>query len=48
MYATYNLQNAAHNYCKSDEIFLILDGDDELAFPSVFRLISSRYQLADK
>lgn len=28
MYATYNLQNAAHNYCHPKDIFLILDGDD--------------------
>ena len=28
MFATYNIQNAVHNYCKSREIVVLLDGDD--------------------
>ena len=44
MFATYNIQNAAHNYCDSGEILLFLDGDDELIGPSTFKLINSMYQ----
>ena len=47
MYATYNLQNAAHNYCHPKDIFLILDGDDELVGSQVFKLFNSRYQIKD-
>ena len=27
-FATFNLRNAAHNYCKPKEVFVIVDGDD--------------------
>ena len=47
MYATYNLQNSAHHYCKSGEIFLIADGDDELVTTKAFKLVSSFYQRSE-
>ena len=28
MYATANIKNAAQNYCKREQIFVLLDGDD--------------------
>lgn len=47
MYATYNLQNAAHNYCHEQDIYLILDGDDELVGHQVFKLLNAKYQEKD-
>lgn len=46
-YATYNLQNAAHNYCLAEDIFMIVDGDDELVGTQVFKLINIKYQQKD-
>ena len=43
-YATYNLQNAAHHHCQAEDIFLIVDGDDELVGTQVFKLINTKYQ----
>ncbi len=28
MFATYNIKNAAFNYCKPEEIYILIDGDD--------------------
>ena len=43
LYATYNIYNAANNYCKKEEIFVLLDGDDEIVGRHAFRLINSFY-----
>lgn len=43
-YATYNILNAAFNYCKKDSIFVIVDGDDQLIGKQVFKFINAIYQ----
>ena len=43
-FATYNLRYAAFDFCKPEEVFVIVDGDDELIGRYVFKLISSFYQ----
>jgi hypothetical protein len=39
-----NIYNAAKSYCKPYEIFIILDGDDELLGRQVFKLFNSQFQ----
>ena len=39
-----NLRMAAKQYCKPEEIFLIVDGDDELLGRQVFKLFNSVFQ----
>ena len=39
-----NLRIAAKQYCKPEEIFLIVDGDDELLGRQVFKLFNSVFQ----
>lgn len=39
-----NLRNAAKNYCKPEEIFLIVDGDDELLGKHVLKLFNAVFQ----
>lgn len=39
-----NLRYAALNFCKSYEIFLIIDGDDELISKNVLKLFSAIFQ----
>lgn len=42
--AMFNLRMAAKQYCKPEEIFLIVDGDDELIGRQVFKLLNSVFQ----
>ena len=39
-----NLRIAAKQYCKPEDIFLIVDGDDELLGRQVFKLFNSVFQ----
>ena len=43
-FATYNIRLAAHEFCQPDEIFVLVDGDDELVGRNVFRLLNSAYK----
>lgn len=43
-FATYNIINAAFNYCKQDDIQMLLDGDDELIGKYAFQVMNSIYQ----
>ena len=47
LYAMANLRDAAMNYCKEEEIFFVVDGDDELIGRQVFKLFNSIYQKYD-
>lgn len=44
MFATYNILNAAFNYCHEDDIQMLIDGDDELIGREVFSLFNALYQ----
>lgn len=44
MRAMSNLRSAARNHCKPEEIFLIVDGDDELLGKQVLKLFNSVFQ----
>lgn len=46
-YATYNILNAAFNYCKKDSILVLVDGDDQLIGKQVFKFINAIYQAED-
>lgn len=41
--ASYSFYNAAHNYCKDDEVMVMLDGDDMLASPKVLQRLADVY-----
>ena len=43
-FATYNLRMAAYDYCHSKEVFVIVDGDDELVGRYAFALLNMKYQ----
>lgn len=40
----HNLRFAAQNYCKPEDIFMIVDGDDELLGRQVFKLFNAKFQ----
>lgn len=40
----YNLRTAAMEHCQSDEIFLVVDGDDELLGTQVFKVFNAVFQ----
>ena len=44
MRAMYNLRRAALEFCKPEEVFLIVDGDDELLGRQVLKLFSAFFQ----
>ena len=44
MMAMPNILWAAQNFCKPFEIFIIVDGDDELVGKQVFKLFNAKYQ----
>jgi glycosyltransferase involved in cell wall biosynthesis len=44
MRAMHNLLFAAKNYCKPNDIFLIVDGDDELLGRQVLKLFNAKFQ----
>ena len=46
-YATYNLKHASEE-CKTGEIMVIVDGDDELVGKQVFKLINHFYTIENK
>ena len=46
-FATYNLRLAAYDYCHSQEVFVIVDGDDELTGKYVLSLLNMKYQSRD-
>lgn len=43
-FATYNIINAAFNYCGADDVQMLLDGDDEFIGRYAFQVINSQYQ----
>jgi hypothetical protein len=43
-YAMYNLRKSALEACKPEEIFIIVDGDDELIGRQVFKLYNAFFQ----
>ena len=47
MRAMPNIRFAAKTYCKPNEIFMIVDGDDELIGRQVFKLYSAKFQADD-
>lgn len=47
MLAMYNLRFAAKNYCKPSDIFIIVDGDDELVGRQVFKFYNAKFQQDD-
>ncbi len=44
MFATYNIINAAFNFCKDEDVQMLVDGDDELIGRFAFQVINSKYQ----
>lgn len=40
----FNLRFAAKNYCKPNDIFIIVDGDDYLVGRQVFKLYNAKFQ----
>lgn len=43
-YATFNIFTAVSNYCKDNDIVVLVDGDDELIGRYVFKLLNAVYQ----
>lgn len=43
-FATFNILNAAFNYCNTDDIQILVDGDDEIIGRHVFSLLNGIYQ----
>lgn len=39
-----NIYKVAHEFCKPHEIFMIVDGDDELVGKQVFKFFNSQFQ----
>jgi hypothetical protein len=44
MRAMHNVRFAANNYCKPNDIFMIVDGDDELVGRQVLKLFNANFQ----
>lgn len=44
-FATYNFINAGFNFCKEDDVQMLMDGDDELIGKYAFHVLNSGYQL---
>lgn len=42
-YATYNIINAAFNFCNESDIQVVLDGDDEIISRDAFAIINEAY-----
>ena len=38
-----NILDAAHNFCKPYELFIVIDGDDYLLGKQVFKLFNSAF-----
>lgn len=43
-----NILDAAHNFCKPEEIFIVVDGDDYLLGYLVFKLFNYGFSDPDK
>lgn len=43
-YATYNIINAAMNYCRDDDVQMLIDGDDEFIGRHAFQVMNSAYR----
>lgn len=43
-YATYNIINAAFNYCGEDDVQMLVDGDDQFIGRYAFNVMNSAYQ----
>lgn len=43
-YATYNIMNAAYNFCHEDDVQMLMDGDDEFIGKYAFQVMNSAYQ----
>lgn len=46
-FATYNIINAAFNFCNNDSIIVLVDGDDQLIGKQAFKMINAEYQEND-
>ena len=44
MKAMHNLRVAANTYCQPQDIFIVVDGDDELIGRQVFKLFNAMFQ----
>lgn len=44
MRAMHNLRMAANHFCKAEEIFMVIDGDDELIGRQVLKLFNAHFQ----
>lgn len=47
MHTMFNLRLAATNYCKPDDIFIVVDGDDYLVGRQVLKLYNAKFQADD-
>ena len=43
-FATYNILNAAYNYCHQDDVQMLMDGDDQFIGKYAFQVMNSAYQ----
>lgn len=43
MHTTYNMVNAAFNFCEPNDTQLLVDGDDEIIGKTAFSILSSIY-----
>lgn len=48
MFATYNIINAAYNFCHPNDIQMLVDGDDELIGRYVINVFNAVYQNSEK
>lgn len=42
-YATFNIINAAYNYCGEDDVQMLMDGDDEFIGKYAFQVMNAAY-----
>jgi hypothetical protein len=43
-FATYNIINAAFNFCGEDDVQMLMDGDDEFIGKYAFQVMNAGYQ----
>ena len=43
-YSVYNIRQASKNFCKPEDIIMVVDGDDELLGRQVLKLFNSVFQ----
>lgn len=43
MYATFNIKNAGDNYCKTGEVLVLIDGDDQVVGVNALKILNIGY-----